>query len=375
MNSKRLKALVTPLDWGLGHATRCIPIIKNLIDLEIEVLVAAHGAQKTLLSEEFPDLEFFDLPGYGIRYGDRRWSFGLKIMLQVPKILIQINREKRWLEAFLRSKPVDLVISDNRYGLFSSKIFSVFITHQLHISTPFGKSISRILTSINYQYIGKFDACWIPDFEDVHRSLAGRLSHPSQLPATSIRYIGLLSRLHTIQQAVIKNLLIVIISGPEPQRSIFEKKILVQLKLLQGKIILIRGLPGSDDKLDLQPNITAFNHASAEMLNNLICESEFVLARSGYSTVMDVVSLKKKCILVPTRGQPEQEYLAQYLFDKKMILTVREEELDLKTCIANAGRFPFSFVEIQNDLLKHVLNDTKDRLVQKELADKKSVAP
>jgi hypothetical protein len=187
--TKKLKILIAPLDWGLGHATRCIPIINKLLATGCEIIIAAGGKQKQLLENEFPLLKFIELPGYKIRYGMESSSTLLKIIFQIPKILIQINRENRWLNNILSKERFDAVISDNRYGLHASGLYSVFITHQLHIKTPFGKIAGRILSTINYKYINQFSICWIPDFENGY-SIAGQLSHVEKLPSIPTRYIG-----------------------------------------------------------------------------------------------------------------------------------------------------------------------------------------
>lgn len=349
LNSKRLKALVAPLDWGLGHATRCIPIIKGLTDQGYEVIVATDDQQKNLLQTEFPDLQFVDLPGYNIKYGKAGWSFGMRIILQIPKILIQINREGRWLKSFLRDNELDLLISDNRFGLYSPDIYSVFVTHQLYIRTGFGNLISKMLTRLNYKFINRFNICLVPDLAG-KISLAGILSHPATLPVIPMRYLGPLSRFEILPAVVQNDSVVIIISGPEPSRSVFEKKIFDQARSYKGKLIILRGLPNSQEKTDMPPNILVYNHLPSTLLNKAICESAFVIARSGYSTIMDLVALGKKSILIPTPGQPEQEYLAASLFEKKIIYSAKEEDFVLENSLTEARKFSFS-TEMKTDSL------------------------
>ena len=158
-----LKVLVAPLDWGLGHATRCIPIIKELLNQKCQVIVAAEGAQKALLHEEFPFLTFVELPGYRVRYGKNRALTFMRLIASIPKILIRIKRENGWLRRFADRERPDLVLSDNRYGLYLPGTVTIFITHQLSIRTPFGKVADRLLQRINYSAIARFSVCWIPD--------------------------------------------------------------------------------------------------------------------------------------------------------------------------------------------------------------------
>jgi hypothetical protein len=382
------RILISPLDWGLGHATRCIPIIKELLTLKCEVIIAASGDQKALLEQEFPSLSFVGLPGYGVKYGKNRAFTVGKIMFFLPKILIRIKKENTWLKAFIRLERPDAIISDNRYGLHHRGVFSVFITHQLHIKTPFGKWADRWLQRLNYRAIGRFSACWVPDWDaadagdagDAGRAvqmipLAGELSHPQVLPSIPLRYIGPLSRFSppTGPQAgsptgVPANRpatpptnsafsdLLVLLSGPEPQRSIFEKRILQELRPFKGRAILVRGLPqgkaagvSDADGLPpvLPPDLHIYNHLPAAELNHVLCGAALVLSRPGYSSVMDLFRMGKKCIFIPTPGQTEQEYLGAYLSGKQLALTVNQRDFHLADALKQAAAFPFKSLSVE----------------------------
>ena len=160
--AERPKVLLAPLDWGLGHATRCIPIIKELLIRKCEVWVAASGDQKALLKEEFPFLPFVELPGYRIKYDKNRAFTLLRLIGSVPKILIRVKEENRWLRQFVEMERPDMVISDNRYGLWHSGLYCVLITHQLGIKSSWGAWIDRWIQRGHYRLIGKFSACWVP---------------------------------------------------------------------------------------------------------------------------------------------------------------------------------------------------------------------
>jgi uncharacterized protein (TIGR00661 family) len=355
-NSKP-KILVAPLNWGLGHASRCIPIIKSILANQIEVIIACGDSQKLMLEAEFPSLRFIYLPGYDLKYGQSKRLTLLKIIFQIPKILIRIKRENRWLKGFLVKEKIDVVISDNRYGLFSIKIHSVFITHQLRIKVPFGKKIENIIQRINYRYINKFSECWVPDLEN-EPSLAGELSHPDELTETHIRYIGCLSRLKKIDTKIIDNSLLIILSGPEPQRTIFEKILLDQLRSYPDKVNFVRGTPGKKEKLAVNSNITVYDHLPTTELNKIICGSEFVICRSGYSSIMDIVKLEKKSIVVPTPGQTEQEYLADHLFKKKIVFAADQKNFLLNDALNNAKKFSYKKYEnIDDSLMEKAVED------------------
>lgn len=386
---KTPRILLAPLDWGLGHATRCIPIIKELLNQKCEIWIAASGDQKALLKEEFPFIRFVELPGYDIKYGKNRALTLLKIFSSIPKILIRIKWEKDWLKQFLATEKPDAVISDNRYGLYAPGLYSVFITHQLRIKTPFGPWADTFLQRIHYRAIRRFSLCWIPDLEEAH-SLAGDLSHPGKLPSIPTRYIGLLSRFERPalsgpnkdqpgsgpdntwphydadgglsgpdqgQPGPGKILphydaeggpcdLLVLLSGPEPQRTIFEGKILEQLSSYSGSTILVRGLPGSGTAPmppeELPAGVRVYNHLPASVLNAVINAAGIVLSRAGYSTIMDLLKLGKKAILVPTPGQTEQEYLGNYLSGKGIALCREQPTFSLSEALSSASDFPFA---------------------------------
>jgi UDP:flavonoid glycosyltransferase YjiC (YdhE family) len=347
------RVLVAPLDWGLGHATRCIPIIKELINQKCEVIIAAVGAQKAVLQGEFPFLTFVKLPGYNIIYDKNRALTILRLLGAIPKILIRIKQEKAWLRQFLESEKPDLVISDNRYGLALPGVFCVFVTHQLRISTSFGRLADALLQRINYRLIGQFSRCWVPDIE-TGDGLAGTLSHPARLPFTPTRYIGLLSRFGKFsqQQRVESSAadgpeLLILLSGPEPQRSLLEASIISQANgntgtiMNKGTIVLVRGLPAGGPKLaQIPPAMTVFDHLPADELEQLMSKVRLIVARSGYSTVMDLARLGKRALLIPTPGQPEQEYLGPFLAGKGRAVCVRQSAFSLQEALALARRRP-----------------------------------
>jgi predicted glycosyltransferase len=371
---KSAKILLAPLDWGLGHATRCIPIVKELLSLNCEVIIAAKGPQKAVLEQEFPFLRFVGIPGYNVKYGKNRALTLLKITLKIPEILIRIKAEKAWLKGFAKQEKLDAVISDNRYGLYKRGLPSVFVTHQLLIRTPFGARADRILQRIQYRLLRRFSICWVPDLEH-QPSLAGQLSHPEKLPSIPVRYIGILSRFEKRSagtDATISCDLLILLSGPEPQRTIFENIILDQLAsdsalpaqpALPEKIVLVRGLPersqGSDNIRSRLPGLVVHDHLPAEALNEWVCGAGLVLSRPGYSSVMDLLKLQKKCIFVPTPGQTEQEYLGDHLAGRRLALCLTQSGFSLNGALTAAGNFPFAPPGLHEDgLLRTAISQT-----------------
>lgn len=354
-NKVNITILIAPLDWGLGHATRCIPIISFLLQSGCKVIIAAAGAQEKLLKAEFPALIFVPLPGYNIKYTNVERFFVLKIALQLPKILLAIRKEKKWLNAFLKKNAVDAIISDNRYGLFHHKVISVFITHQLLIKAPFAFS-EKIIQQINYRFIKKFSLCWVPDEKGII-NLAGDLSHPPVFPKIPVTYIGGLSRLEKQTETAKRFDLLIILSGPEPQRTLLEKKMLNELKTFKGKVLLVRGLPGNTEDFLTKNNLVIKNHLPGKELEKAFNESEYIISRSGYTTVMDISKLQKKSILIPTPGQTEQEYLARHLQKQGWCITVSQENFILSESLQKAQNFKYRLPNLNMEKYKEIVSD------------------
>jgi len=332
--------LLAPLDWGLGHATRSIPVIKGLLLHGCEVIIAAGGQGGSLLENEFPKLRFLHLRGYHIHYSRKGSLMPLILLLQFPKILFSIYHEYAWLKKVIKKYAVDAVISDSRPGMHHSSVPCIYMVHQLIIKT--GNHFTEwLLQKFHYRFINKFHECWVPDAAGEF-NLAGELSHPVLLPKVPVKYIGPLSRFERSVE-VKKYDLLVILSGPEPQRTVFEKILLNDLQTFSGKVLLVRGLP-SNSTVSLQsaPSLEIQNHLPTMELNRAILQSELIISRCGYSTVMDLVKLKKKAILVPTPGQTEQEHLAGYLLRQNLFFCTSQDLFSLSGAIKQASSFTFS---------------------------------
>lgn len=302
--------LIAPLDWGLGHATRCIPLIRAFQELDFKVILAGEKNQKALLEKEFPDLQFLELRGYHMTYSSCSFLILFKIVFQIPGILLSIYKEHRWLNSIIDDFSLDLIVSDNRYGLFCSRVPCIFMTHQLYIKTP--RNIGRsLLRRLNFSFINQFNRCWVPDMAT--DGLAGSLSHPSILPEIPTFYIGLLSRFQSPPKSNdFKFDFVVLLSGPEPQRTILEKKLRSGLSALSGyKVAMVLGLPMLSDDEKLEDGMVVYPHLSGALLEELISSAKVVISRSGYTTLMELSAMRKKVLMIPTPGQTEQVYLAE----------------------------------------------------------------
>jgi len=305
------RILVAPLNWGLGHATRCIPIIKALIEHGFEPILASDGASLNLLKKEFPDLIHLELPSYNISYSKYGFLLKWQLIKKLTKLIIANNKEKKLIENIIENYHIDGIISDNRFGVYSTKktIPSVYITHQLKV---FSGITTWLTTKIHHAIIKKFEECWVPDFED-KPNLGDKLSHIKS-KNLNIKYIGALSRFSKKQKAHSLYKIMVLLSGPEPQRSILENKILAEFKdYNKGQIILVRGVVETIQTKTVTKNLTIYNFLTSDELENAIESSDLILTRSGYTTIMDLAFLEKKAFFIPTPGQTEQEYLAKRL--------------------------------------------------------------
>lgn len=338
----RKTVLICPLDWGLGHATRCVPIIKELIADGARVIIAADNRPLAFLKKEFPDLEFVVFPGFNIVYPDSG-SMVLKMLFSIPKILKGIRKEHRLLSKIISDKNIDIVISDNRFGLWNNSVKTVFITHQLMVKCPKQlKFLEFFLHKQNKRIIKKYDECWFPDFDSLN-NLSADLSHKNKKPGNA-HFIGPLSRFIGYAPSESHNEmvfdLIAILSGPEPQRTIFENIITEQVLANPDiKAVIIQGKTDCVQSKVIMDNIEIYPHLDTEALFEKISKSRLVLCRSGYSSIMDLARTGKKAILVPTPGQTEQEYLAKYFMNKNIFYASAQKRFILHDALAKANSY------------------------------------
>jgi uncharacterized protein (TIGR00661 family) len=344
-NLHKYNILVAPLDWGLGHTTRCLLLINTLQSAGYTVFFAGNTVQQTIVKEQFKsNVNFLDLPGYSINYSRSKWSLPFKIVFQTPKIISKIYVEQVWLKKQIAQHNIHLVISDNRYGLFSRQIPSVFITHQLQILAPY-KWMIFLLQKINYWFINKYNLVLIPDVEHSPNA-AGCLSKPTKMPATKTIYLGLLNRflqeksLETDGSSSNHNICI-LISGPEPQRTILEQKMLAQLQNLENyNVTVLRGVPNAVETINYnKPNVKIHNHLPQQQFYAILTNSNIIVARSGYTTLMEVLPLHKKLILFPTPGQTEQEYLSSYLASNNLAIAASQHQFYLEKLLVQVADF------------------------------------
>jgi len=318
------RILVAPLNWGLGHATRCIPIIHALLHCGFEPIIASDGSALVLLKKEFPNLIFETLPEYAITYPKNSAFFKWKLLWDAPFILKAIRKEQKTTEALVAKYKLCGIISDNRLGVYSTTIPSVYITHQVQIlsgNTTFYSS------KIHQYFIKRFRECWVPDFKNAP-NLSGVLGHP-EATSINLKYIGPLSRL-SLQLLPKRYDIMILLSGPEPQRQFLEDELLDAFKEFRGSVLLVRGVVEQQQITTQLGTITMYNFMQSDALQNAINSSDIIVCRSGYTTIMDLAKLNKKAFFIPTPGQFEQEYLAKRLQDLKIAPYSKQGLINIK---------------------------------------------
>lgn len=329
MNGARI--LVAPLDWGLGHAARCVPVVRALLQRGAVPVIAADHGPLALLRAEFPQLEHVRLPGITIRYS-KSGSQLVRMALQFPAMVRQVQAEQRAFERLRRSLRIDAVISDQRFGVRAEDVPSVLITHQVFPFTPVAQGALR---KVNLRHIERFHRCWVMDEPDAP-GLAGELSHSAgawtRMPANA-RYIGALSRMRPSNGQ--EHDVVAVISGPEPQRTLFERELISVLSALPGKHVLVRGLPhmvqeAGEERIG---NVQVVAHADADTLQGLLSGSRAIVSRTGYTTLMDLAALGRSAIVVPTPGQVEQEYLGRLHSRTGRFVVQQQGHLDLSAAV------------------------------------------
>jgi uncharacterized protein (TIGR00661 family) len=324
LNTNNKTILIAPLNWGLGHATRCIPIIKALQDNNYIPIIASDGIALELLRKEFPYLRTLELPSYEIEYSKNGKNFKWKLLQNCPKMIEAIWAEKKMVKKWIKKHSIDGVISDNRLGVFSQKVPSVFMTHQLNVMTG---NTTWITSMLHQHIIKKYAECWIPDLEGTP-NLTGKLGHLKKADFVT-KYIGPLSRLQK-RETLKKYDLMVILSGPEPQRGMLEDKLRAEVLHYNGKVVFIKGIIEKDQIKEQIDHITYYNFMNSRQLEQTFNESETVLCRSGYTTIMDLAKLDKKAFFIPTPGQYEQEYLAKKLKKEGLVPYAEQNDFTIE---------------------------------------------
>ncbi len=324
---EQLPVLFAALNWGMGHASRSVPLIRSLQQKGIAVILASDGDAADLLRAEFPGQTVHELPSYSVRYGSRNiyWN----VLRSSWSICTAIRTERKWVKTFLRQQPLRAIISDNRYGIRDSGIPSILVTHQLRFFGPWTWANWIGGWTVRW-WARKFTEIWVPDWAGPDR-LSGEMAR-WRYSRPPVKYLGPLSRfdIRAKRSGGPEVDILAILSGPEPQRTHLEGLISTQLGTLPGRHVLIRGTSRERPEELKDPAFACYDLLAAAELQTFISKSAMQISRAGYSTLMDLACSGVPALLIPTPGQIEQEYLAHHLREKGPWLFQDQDELNIR---------------------------------------------
>lgn len=301
-------------DWGLGHVSRSVGIIRQLLKQKNTLYFAGTSLQQEIICSYFPLVNRINMSGYDFQFkGSNNWN--REIIRNAFKLFFSIKKENKTLHKLCKTLQIQCIISDHRYGFFHTKIPSFFVTHQVNLPL---KGVQKLVQRWHLKQLKKFTAIWVVD--DSTSSYAGKLSDSKNL-SLNIFPIGIQSRFiskNTSNQ--IEPYILAVISGPFPYSLKLFEEILEYAKTTKTLVKCIvpthLNLPKIPSK-----NILFYSTNNWKEIDELYHDCIGVISRSGYSTLMDVETLQKKACLIPTPGQPEQLYLSklhEYKYTSKL---------------------------------------------------------
>lgn len=336
------RIFISPLEWGTGHATRLIPIIRSLKKSNNNEIIIGTNKYERLYKYLFPDIEIVKVPKFDIIY---RKKTLLSVISYLPRFIKFIRKDKKFINDFLIKNKLDIIISDNRYGMYHSDTYNVIITHQLNIIlNGFSRLFSFIVRYRIKKYIAKFDECWVPDIGNIKINLTGSYSYHKTFRNSNIKYVGILSQFddETILPSAGEEInLLVMLSGPENHRTLLENIIIDNLVKYNIEATIVRGVKGKDTPVYMD-KITLYDFVYAEKYVELIKKAKYIICRAGYTSIMDLIILNKKALLIPTPDHPEQEFLAKRLYKLGYFPYMTQKEFNLKKALEVLNNFNFT---------------------------------
>ncbi|WP_406537836.1 glycosyltransferase [Fibrobacter sp.] len=413
-----MKVFVAPLDWGLGHATRCVPVVREFLRAGAEVELAVVKANANFFREVFPELRQRLAPSYNIVYPKHGYNMALWLLKNSMHLNAVMRYEHHFAEEMVERHGYDVLFSDNRFAFYSKKALSIYMTHQRRIAFPRAfAAFERIGVMWHANIMRKFDEVWVPDLE-IYPGYAGSLSHSGATPGDKpMRFVGTLSRfsemgndgnalgnapapvdlervvdLMSVSEFMAHSAnvewdaapekrtsgnhsfemranykVVAVVSGVEPARTQFEQQLRDALAQIPGRHMMILGKPSAEQKTWTEGNIEFHTHLATNDFADAVKRADFVVSRGGYSTVMDMAELGAKCIFVPTPGQFEQIVLAHDLSKAGYAVEIPADELSAET-LASAFEKSVKMpkVEKQNllhDAVENVVRRFKERSI------------
>ena len=355
---KNQNILICPLEWGLGHAARMIPLARKLGEMGNNIFIGAGEEHLALFRNELPGLTYISFPGFRPGYS-RYFPSWLVMLCKIPLLIYHIIHEHSELKRKVRENSIGIVISDNRFGLWNKDATTVYVTHMLRVPYPKLFRFAEVIgIAIHKAIIMKYDHCFIPDLPG-ETNVSGRLSHGLRLPSNA-RYVGLLSRFSGTHPAESWSFSYshntVILSGPEPQRGILKQRLESLLRAEEPATLFLCGRPGHGSEMTRNGSFIYYDHLDSPMMSEALLSSDFIISRSGYTTIMELISLGCTALIIPTPGQTEQEYLAGYLQEKGWFNTVSQKNIGTATMTSSEAKFNGKVImEQSGELLEKAL--------------------
>jgi uncharacterized protein (TIGR00661 family) len=314
--------------WGLGHATRSLPVIRKLIDENNNITIISNGRSLDLLKKELGNaIDYIDIPDYPMLLSENSRQFMAKSVIYWPVFIRKMQSGLSKVTKMLKNMNCDVIVSDGRYDVYSKKIPSFFISHQIRIMNPLRIRMFETGSEIfNMFFFKRFVGVIVPDYKD--DNLSGDLSHNlRKIDENKIHYIGVLSDFK--KKKTKKDIdYLISITGPEPQRSFLQEKLLSQINNLNGNIVITLGKTEIKDK-HINDNITTYSFLKKQEREDLLNRAKLIISRTGYSTILDLAVIGAKALMTPTPGQVEQVYLSEYHNKKGTFFSVDQEKINL----------------------------------------------
>jgi len=343
-----MKVLFAVCSWGLGHATRDLPLIRGILKAGHDLTLVGKGRSLDLLRNELKDrCHYVSIPDYSSAYSEKDFSV-TKFVGYFPIYINEIVKEHSRIKRLVREKKYERIVSDSRFGVYDKEIPSYFISHQLRFIAPARVKLFEMATEgFNYSFFKEnFSMFLVPDNKE--NPLSGDLSHNLKyFKESKVKYLGIFSDLkkREVEQDIDY---FISLSGPEPQRTVLEKIILKQAPLLKGKVVIALGKP-EDRKERIFNHLHIFDYLERKRQEEIMNRAKLVITRSGYTTLMELVALEKKALLIPTPGQTEQVYLAEYHKRKKNFYSVTQDKLNLVRDVEKANEYKGLDYKVKTD--------------------------
>ncbi|MEK6968538.1 MAG: glycosyltransferase [Nanoarchaeota archaeon] len=323
-------------NYGLGHATRMLPVIMKLIEQGEKVTIVAKGNSLLMLKNELGDASNYELMQYEVplKFSDKGFSM-FETLKAGPSFISLISSQKKWLENFSAKEKIDRVIADGEIGYHLKNKKSFFVNNQLRLlpGSLLGDG-TELLTDV---FSKGFEKVIVPD--DENGTLGGLLTSKTRFyDKKRLAYVGILSSIR--KKNVVRNVdYFISISGPGISKEVFTRQVMEQLHLLKGKVVVALGRPDLKE-IASKGNAKIYPYLNRKQQESFLNKAKLVISRSGYTTMMELAEIDKKAFFIPTLNHPEQEYLAKFQKNSGRFHYSKQDSFNFKEDIDEAKQYP-----------------------------------